>query len=213
MFWLVPLLIKIFVFTAYVMLGNKLTAAVAFPVVLMLMSIQYPLRAVPESVTQIVDCLVSVNRMQEFLLTEEIDTTCIKRNDKSLPNVALKIENGNFYWVEATKEKLEASVDLRTNADQKKSNEGYIQMKSSRSEASKKKALKGSKDEDDGIQMSQNIDLESPETIESAKIPTESTLIDEKEEGRTQSYVLKDINLEIQQGSFVAIIGEYSLLH
>ena len=223
------MLITVLVFTTYVLLGNQLTAAVAFPVVLTLMALQQPLRSLPENITELLDCYVGIKRIQDFLLAEEINTDCIKHNDKNTPNIAIKIENGNFYWVETNKEKPETNDVSRNNGDEEKTEKGYAQMESfSSRDESKQKATP---DQNQNIQLrlieakspvrdlskseteneeskNKNVDLESPDNFESVKNPTESTLMDEKDEGSTQNYILKDINLEIQKGSFVAIIGE-----
>ena len=47
---------------------------------------------------------VSLERVQKFMFADEVDTSYIDRSRDSLNSTAVKIQNGNFYWVDKAKE-------------------------------------------------------------------------------------------------------------
>ena len=79
------------------------------------------------------------------MFAEEVDTEYMKHSKNSKKDVAIKIENGNFYWVK----------DVQKESQKKENNEIQLQ-----------------------------------------EVAPKSQLI------------LKDINMKIEKGSFVAILGE-----
>ncbi len=109
------------VFTTYVLLGNELTPEVAFPVVSIFMMLQGPLQMLPGQLSNLLECLVGIRRIQDYLLDEEIDTKYIKHNDDKLPNTAIKIQNGNFYWVDPEHQKKKEGKDTKVQMNLQKS--------------------------------------------------------------------------------------------
>jgi len=93
------------------------------------------------------------------LTAEEINTEYIKNNEVDYPATAIKMKNGNFYWMTEEEKKL------------------------------KKKKEEEEENEEDGKKKEVVVEEESP-AAEGEKL------------------VLKDINLEIKKGSFVAILGD-----
>lgn len=174
--WILPTAITVATFSTYIWLGHQLTAETAFPVVSILLSLQDIFRNLPNHITLVLEAIISMGRIQKFLLAEEIDTKYIKRNDDWDSDVAIKIQNGFFYWNEPGQKK-----DL-----------SQIVKKNSQKRLVNAKAVSA---------------LEGQVCIEMASVASSSkSSIAESE--RSSEYILKDINLEIKKGSFVAFIGE-----
>ena len=181
--WSIPMVITVSVFGTYIALGNVLTAQVAFPVVSVFFLLQTPLRMLPNQVNQCIETFVAMGRIQKFLNEEEITTKYITRNDLWCQDAAIKVENGNFYWIEPEKLK-----DLKKN--KKKSPKD-------------KKQVANNQGGTFALEMGP-MPNEQRGSIASRASSQESSII---EEGKPL-YILKNINLEIKKGAFVAIIGE-----
>ena len=72
-----PSILSAILFSVYIGLGNTLDLDIAFTVMALLNIIKAPLRAMPQFVGQLIEFQVSMGRIQEFLLTSEINTTII----------------------------------------------------------------------------------------------------------------------------------------
>jgi len=113
------------------------------------------------------DLKVSLDRINKFLTAEEINTEYIKKNEVDYPGTAVKVKDGNFYWLTEEEKKLkEKKEEEKKNKGGEKKNE-IIQQEGSNSEIS------------------------SPTT-----------------ENGGEKLILKDLNLDIKKGSFVAILGD-----
>ena len=104
----------------------------------------------------ILDLKVSLDRINKFLTAEEINTEYIKKSEVDYPDTAIRMKNGNFYWLTEEEKKLK-----------------------------KKK--------------------EEEEAEEKKEIVQEEPLATDNE---GEKLILKDLNLEIKKGSFVAILGD-----
>lgn len=173
------MVITVVIFTTHIFLGRELTAEIAFPVVAILLTLQDPLRFLPVQLTTLLESMIAVNRLQKFLLAEEIDTKYIKRHDGWGSDVALKIQNGFFYWNEPGQKK-----DLHQKV-----------KKNSQKRSVSAKTISPTEGQ---------VCIEMSERKESA-VSSKSSIAESE---RSSQYILKDINLEIKKGSFVAFIGE-----
>jgi len=109
------------------------------------------------------DLKVSLDRMGNFLTAEEIKTEYIKKNEVDYPETAIKVKDGNFYWLTEEEKRLK-----------QKKEEGK---------------QKGAGEEKKEIAQEEEAPA-APEISENEKL------------------ILKDLNLEIKKGSFVAILGD-----
>lgn len=174
--WILPTAITVATFSTYIWLGHQLTAETAFPVVSILLSLQDIFRNLPNHITLVLEAIISMGRIQKFLLAEEIDTKYIKRNDDWDSDAAIKIQNGFFYWNEPGQKK-DLSQIVKKNSQKRSGNAIAVSA------------------------------LEGQACIEMASVASSSkSSIAESE--RSSKYILKDINIEIKKGSFVAFIGE-----
>jgi len=94
-----PAMLSAIVFACYIGSGNYLSLDVAFTVITLLDMIKDPLRTLPLFVGSFLEFLVSMKRIQAFLLVDEINTTLIRQIDSSETKNAIEIRPlSNFHW-------------------------------------------------------------------------------------------------------------------
>ena len=184
---LTPNLITIAIFGTYIYTGHNVDAKAAFTLVSTLMVLQNPIKQLPGAISAVLDLKVSLDRVSKFLLAEDIQADYIKKSEDL--DVAIKMTNGNFYWLTEEERKLK----------KKKEDEEKQKAESAEDSGGAEKAEGDKKDEkkDDGSGS------EEKKEAEVEKQASESL-----NENGGERLILKDINLEIKKGSFVAILGE-----
>ncbi len=68
--------------------------------------LQYSLYGLPTAISEIIQIVTSLKRIEKFLLVDEIKRDHITEEMNSSMN-AIVISDGNFYWKRETKEKEE----------------------------------------------------------------------------------------------------------
>ena len=181
-----PNLITIAIFGTYIYTGHNIDAKSAFTLVSTLMVLQNPIKALPGAVSSLLDLKVALDRVSKFLLAEDIQDEYIKKNEVDYPDVAIKMTNGNFYWLTEEEKKMKKKKEQEEKEKEKQKEDV-------------EKSEKGEKEEkkDEGIEEKKEIVVEKQASESSAE-----------NEGEGEKLILKDINLEIKKGSFVAILGE-----
>jgi len=159
----------------------------------------------------ILESKVAVDRVTKFLLADEVRTDYIKTGKAEDSEQAIKVENGNFYWL-TEKEKIlkkEKEEELK-NKDKK----GKGDKKKNKKDKKKRKSVENKES------LSSNVDTIVVSTQNNGIEPNgeETSLASDKEEVQNGSVleqenpeyklVLKDINISIKKGAFVAILGE-----
>ena len=71
------------VFSFYIGFGNTLQLDIAFTVITILNLIKDPLRALPLFIGQLIEFRVSMRRIQDYLLCEEINESIVATVDKN----------------------------------------------------------------------------------------------------------------------------------
>ncbi|KAG6375249.1 ABC transporter type 1, transmembrane domain-containing protein [Boletus reticuloceps] len=96
----IPLIVAFSSFaTASVFSTRPLTADIIFPSISLFMLLQFPLRC--QVTSNIIEALVSVKRLSEFLRAEELQEDAVKRIDNpslSIGDDVLSIRDGEFQW-------------------------------------------------------------------------------------------------------------------
>lgn len=83
-------------FAVFVLREEILTAEKAFTTIILFNILQFPLRALPESITQLTQLWVSLKRVGKFLYTSEIQSDYVFPETGS--DNAIEIRDGSFYW-------------------------------------------------------------------------------------------------------------------
>ncbi|XP_038072640.1 multidrug resistance-associated protein 7-like [Patiria miniata] len=93
-----PILMAVFTFAAYSLLGNELTAAKIFTSLTLFNMLIGPLNSFPWNINGVIQAWVSLKRLQEFLELQELDPSSYYTQDLKDPNSYLEIKQGNFKW-------------------------------------------------------------------------------------------------------------------
>ncbi|XP_050740738.1 multidrug resistance-associated protein 1 isoform X5 [Drosophila biarmipes] len=93
-----PFLVSLVTFATYVLIdeNNVLDATKTFVSLSLFNILRFPLTMLPMLITNLVQTQVSVNRINKFLNSEELDPNSVL-HDKSKPH-PMSIENGEFSW-------------------------------------------------------------------------------------------------------------------
>ncbi|KAF8844780.1 P-loop containing nucleoside triphosphate hydrolase protein [Paxillus ammoniavirescens] len=97
--------------TASVFSSRPLTADVIFPAISLFMLLQFPLAMFSQVTSNIIEAIVSVRRLSEFLHAEELQQDAITRTEKhslSIGDVVLSIKDGEFVW---TKNSIQPALE------------------------------------------------------------------------------------------------------
>ncbi|KYR03153.1 ABC transporter C family protein [Tieghemostelium lacteum] len=92
-----PIFVSISTFTVFILSGNTLTAAIAFPCLSLFNVMQFPINMLPSVISGIIEASVSVQRLQKFLLKPDLNPNTVQKEIKE-PGVAVKIENADLQW-------------------------------------------------------------------------------------------------------------------
>ncbi|CAM5999987.1 unnamed protein product [Sphagnum balticum] len=113
--WITPKFILAATFGTYVATGGTLTPPIAFSIMSLYAYVQFYLQFLPNSVSIVIESMNAVARIQNFLLSEEINLSCIAHNkyDVTENPKAIQVVNGNFYWdKDANEESVERNESL-----------------------------------------------------------------------------------------------------
>ena len=165
----------------------------------------------PWTISLITESKVALDRITKYLIAEDIQLEHIKTEENGESDTAIKVQNGNFYWLtEEEKVKKKEKEKEEKKEEEKKKEEGKDKKK-------KKKAIEEKKIEDEKsissgpesiVVSSQNNQVnldpenQSPQDLESDPEKASSSA------STGYKLILEDINLNIKKGSFVAILGE-----
>jgi hypothetical protein len=82
--WLAPKMILAAIFATYVLTGHELTAPIAFTVMSLFSYMQFYLQFLPNSISVVAESANAIERIQKFLLAEEINRTYLSHNKYDL---------------------------------------------------------------------------------------------------------------------------------
>ncbi|CUS12567.1 unnamed protein product [Tuber aestivum] len=121
-----PTLASMLAFITYSLTDNSLDPAAIFSSLALFNTLRIPLNLLPVVIAQTIDAWVSIQRMQDYLLAEEIkDEIVIDDN----PNYAIEISNAGFTWERVQAEERPDSDktkgELKEAKRQKKLDKGY----------------------------------------------------------------------------------------
>jgi ATP-binding cassette subfamily C (CFTR/MRP) protein 1 len=91
-----PVIVSLATFGVFTFLGHDLTPEIAFPALALINILRFPINALPNVISSIVDSQVSIARLQTYFLTYDLDITAVEQD--LTENIAVKIEDGEFEW-------------------------------------------------------------------------------------------------------------------
>ncbi|XP_015938667.1 ABC transporter C family member 8 [Arachis duranensis] len=116
LYWMAPTIVSAVVFLGCVLFHSApLDAGTIFTVLATLRIMSEPVRMIPEALSVLIQVVVSFDRLNTFLLAEELDSNEIVRSVKQSSvgdNNAVEIEGGNFTWDQGSVSPTLADVNL-----------------------------------------------------------------------------------------------------
>ena len=180
-----PIYASMLSFITYSLTDNSLAPAEVFSSLALFNGLRMPLNLLPLVIGQVVDAWQSLERIQEFMLSEEQEEHAEFQPDSKN---AIKTSDACFTWERVPSQDPTESAAFGTG---KKGDAGESAKRSSKHASprdAKAKAGAGT-----GA---------APGTLEAGSDDTASTLVEERE-----PFKLQDINLEIGRNELVAVIG------
>ena len=107
-----PIIISIVSFTSFILIDKNhvLDVNTAFVCLSLFNILSHPITLLPDTITALVNAKVAVNRIEDFLLLDEIDRGQIHTED--IPNVAVRLKNASFGYDSAAPYIKNLSVDF-----------------------------------------------------------------------------------------------------
>ena len=94
-----PQVLSAVVFSVFIATGHHLELGMAYTVMTCLNLLREPMRYFPYFIGQFIELLVSMQRLQDFMLCDEINPGVVNKLERD-PNLdtAIQIKHGNFFW-------------------------------------------------------------------------------------------------------------------
>jgi ABC-type multidrug transport system fused ATPase/permease subunit len=120
MYWMSPTVVSAVMFTATAIMGSApLNASRLFTVLATLRVMAEPVRFLPEILTTMIQYKVSLDRIEKFLLEDEIREGDVKRVPSDNSDVRIQVQDGNFSWKASGADLSLRNVNLRVNRGEK----------------------------------------------------------------------------------------------
>ncbi|KAL6602858.1 hypothetical protein ACP70R_043219 [Stipagrostis hirtigluma subsp. patula] len=99
MYWMSPTVVSAVMFTATAIMGSApLNASTLFTVLATLRVMSEPVRFLPEALTMIIQYKVSLDRIEKFLMEDEIKEEDVKRVPSDNSYIIIQVKDGSFSW-------------------------------------------------------------------------------------------------------------------
>ena len=112
-FHIMPLIVCLASFGLYLGTGNVLSPSLTYTVILVFNLLKDPLKFVPVIISIILDCIIALRRIQEYLMQEEIDPLLRNAQPFDPFALALDIQNASFTWKMPPNQALKVSPRAR----------------------------------------------------------------------------------------------------
>lgn len=96
----IPALISALTFAVAVMSDASFTASSVFTILTILRILQEPIRTFPQALISITQGFVSLNRLDHFMASKELNLKCVEREEGCDGKTAVEVKDGVFSWEE-----------------------------------------------------------------------------------------------------------------
>jgi len=113
MMWTSPLLVSTLTFGTALLLGVQLDAATAFTTTTVFRLLQEAIRAFPQSMTSLSQAVISLERLDRFMLSGELSNDSVEREEGCAGQTAVEIIDGTFSWDDDTTQHDLKNINLK----------------------------------------------------------------------------------------------------
>ena len=205
LFWFTPILVSITTIGFYQYFNDKISISTILVGLAIFIRLQNPIINLPEIITNFIDTIISMRRIEKYIKENDIDNSIIKKcknNDN-----AIEIENAYFTWgIEQNKKKTKNKNNEIIN-----DNNNNDSNSDESDESSEENSLNSSFNESDNENKINIKDSEIKENEINNSFLSINNSLDNKIEitsKRKFECVLKNINFTIKKGELIGIIGE-----
>ncbi|KAK7329441.1 hypothetical protein VNO77_23610 [Canavalia gladiata] len=93
-----PLMVTVLTFGSATFLGVPLNAGTVFTITSVIKILQEPVRTFPQALIVISQAMISLGRLDEFMMSKEMNESAVKREDSCDGDIAVEIKDGKFSW-------------------------------------------------------------------------------------------------------------------
>jgi len=93
-----PLTVTVLTFATATFIGFPLNSGIVFTITSIIKILQEPLRTFPQALIMISQATISLGRLDEFMMSKEMDENAVQREENCDGDVAVEIKDGKFSW-------------------------------------------------------------------------------------------------------------------